>query len=128
MRVLMAVDDVVQHGVPLAERAAFGVLAGEPHRMAFDGERGKRERFGGRPIERLFALAPFSGGARAVRCSFLCRWKPSGTSASFSSKLFQLLDRDAGFGTIIRFAAADIGLPETGGVCCSGGAELSWLR
>ena len=57
--VFVAVDDVVQHGVALAERAAFGVLAGEAHRMTFDGERGERERFGGGPIERLFALGHF---------------------------------------------------------------------
>ena len=57
--VFVVVDDVVQHGMALAERAAFGVLAGEAHRMAFDGERGERECFGGGPIERLFALRHF---------------------------------------------------------------------
>ena len=36
--VLVAVDDVVQHGMALAERAALGVLAGEAHRVAFDGQ------------------------------------------------------------------------------------------
>ncbi len=57
--VFVAVDDVVQHGMPLAERAAFGILAGEADGMPFDGERGKCQRFGGRPIERLFALGHF---------------------------------------------------------------------
>src|SRR5439155_22509736 len=44
---------IVQDRMPLAERAAGGVLAAQSNAMSFERERGKRERFGRGPIERL---------------------------------------------------------------------------
>ena len=43
---------VVEHGVALAERAALGVLAGEPHRHAEREQRADRERLRVRPVDR----------------------------------------------------------------------------
>ena len=82
--VLVVVDDVVQHGMALAERAAFGILAGEAHGMAFDGERGEGERFGGRPIERLFALGHFLAALDRL-LQLLVEMEAVGDTASFSS-------------------------------------------
>ena len=52
----LAGDDVVQHEVPLAERAALGVLAGEPDRHALGQQRRERQRLGVRPVDS--ALGP----------------------------------------------------------------------
>ena len=52
---VLAVFDVVQHGVAVAERAALAVLTGEAHAHALGRERRERERFARRPVERLLA-------------------------------------------------------------------------
>ena len=56
----MPVDDVVQHGVALAERAALRVLPAQAHAMSLGRQGRKGQRFGRRPIER-----PLAGGHRA---------------------------------------------------------------
>ena len=52
----LAGGGVVQHQVALAERAALGVLPGEPDRHAFGEQRGERQRLGVRPVDA--ALGP----------------------------------------------------------------------
>ena len=47
---------VDQHRMALRERAALGVLAGQPHRMAFEQQRAERQRLGGRPVDALAGL------------------------------------------------------------------------
>ena len=47
---------VVQHRVALAERAALGVLAREPHRHAEREQRRERQRLGVRPVDALALL------------------------------------------------------------------------
>jgi hypothetical protein len=47
-----------QHGVPLTERAATRILAGEPDGEPFEQERAERERFGPRPIDRVLVEHP----------------------------------------------------------------------
>ena len=51
-REALAVHRVVQHEMTLAERAALGVLSGEPDRRPLDQERGERECLGVRPLDR----------------------------------------------------------------------------
>ena len=56
--------DVVEDVVPMRERAALGVLAGEPDRDPFDEERGERERLRLAPVDAAF-LERLRAGARA---------------------------------------------------------------
>src|SRR5437868_2835879 len=51
------VFDIVQNRVALAERAAFGVLAGQADAETFGAEAGEGERLSRRPIQRLFAAS-----------------------------------------------------------------------
>jgi hypothetical protein len=46
-------DRVVDHGMPVAERATLAVLPGYPHPQALGGKRRQRQGFGRRPVERL---------------------------------------------------------------------------
>ncbi len=57
--VAVAVLIIVQHGMPLAERAPGAVLAAHADAVPFDAQRGKGQGLGRRPIERLFAAAHF---------------------------------------------------------------------
>src|SRR5690349_19237995 len=52
-RVARAAVDVVQHEMPLTERAALGVLPGQTNRRALAEQRRKRERFGVRPFDAI---------------------------------------------------------------------------
>ena len=47
---------VDQHRMALREGAALAVLAGQPHRMAFEQQRAEGERLGGRPVDALAGL------------------------------------------------------------------------
>ena len=95
-RVAVLVLLVDQHRVALRERAALGVLAGQPHRMAFEQQRAERQRLGGRPVD---ALARSRSPWRALsRKRWMVRWtwKPCGTAVIFSPMSFSVCDRDAG--------------------------------
>ena len=59
---MRAVDD---HRVPLAERAAAGVLAGQPDRAALEQQRAEREQLADGPVDR--ALADHRGAALQLR-------------------------------------------------------------
>ena len=54
------VFDVVEDGVAMRERAALGVLAGQPDRDALDEQRRERERLG---------LAPVDASPRSIVCA-----------------------------------------------------------
>ena len=88
------VFSVVQHGVPVRERAALGVLAGEPDRDAVDEQRRERERLGLAPVDAALAR---SSSRRRSSCfiSFGCGVNQSGTrsSCSFSSRSLSAGDR-----------------------------------
>ena len=111
--VFVVVDDVVQHGVALAERAALGILAGEANRMTFDGQRREGERFGGRPIERLFALGHFLAALDRL-LQLLVEMKVLGNDGQLLEQRLQLLDGDARLGAVVWFAAAEVRLPDAG--------------
>jgi hypothetical protein len=113
----------VQHGVALAERAAFRNLAGEAHRMTFDGQRCKRG-VGGGPISSSSPLAIFW----RLNCfAAFVEMKPSGCARAFR-EAFAVRQERARLGAIIRFTTTEIGLPETGGRVCSAGGEVSSLN
>jgi hypothetical protein len=67
---------VDQHRVPLAERAAPGVLADQPHRVAVEEQRAEREQLAGRPVDGVL----FDHGARLSSSGSSRGWtvKPSG--------------------------------------------------
>src|ERR1700730_3327610 len=50
-RIAVIVLLVVQHRMALRERAALGVLAGQPHLVAFEQQRTERQRLAGRPVD-----------------------------------------------------------------------------
>ena len=55
---------VDQHRMALRERAALDVLAGQPHRMAFEQQRAEGQRLGGRPVDALAGLDRLARGHR----------------------------------------------------------------
>ena len=83
--VLLAGLRIVQHEVALAERAALGVLAGEPDRDPLGQQRGERERLGVRPVDPA-ARGSSSASRRCSSCLTSLGWtvKPSGTASSSS--------------------------------------------
>src|ERR1700676_2794342 len=62
----MAILLVIKNRVTLAECAASGVLSGQANAHASRRQGGKRERFGGRPIERMFAVGHFAAGYQSA--------------------------------------------------------------
>ena len=54
--VLLVGVRIVQHRVAVAERAALGILPGQPDRRPFAKQRGERQRLGQAPIDFAFEL------------------------------------------------------------------------
>jgi len=89
--VAVAVVDVVQHEMALAETCPLGVLARQADRGARYHQRRKRERLG---VRHSIPSADVSESRRASSClsSLGCTAKPSGTASSspFTSSVRRL--------------------------------------
>src|SRR5580704_392233 len=80
----------------LRERAALGILAGQPHAMAFEQQRTEGQRLAGRPID---ALAGLDGFAPAVEKTIerLVQMKALRQRRDLLADLLQLREIDASF-------------------------------
>ena len=103
--VLFAGDGVVQHGVPMAEGAAFDVFAGEPDRRCRPRESTQTPAPRPSPSRSVASSASVEHrrrGARGARSSLRCTVKPSGT---FSSSRLSAASRSSGTAVCTRRAA-----------------------
>src|ERR1700674_2595916 len=94
-RIAILVLLVDQHRMALRERAALGILAGQPHRMTFAQERAEGECLAGRPVDAVALLDRL--GARVEKA--LDRAVDMETRrhrADPLADLLELLDRKAG--------------------------------
>ena len=87
--VRLAGAHVVQHDVAVGERAALGVLAGQPDRHAVLQQRAEGERLGVAPVDAALVRAPCAGARAGSRASG-AGVKPSGTVSSSSFSGVQL--------------------------------------
>ena len=80
----------------LREGAALGILAGQPHPMAFEQQRAEGQRLAGRPVDAGAGVDRLARGCRGSGCSVRCRWKPGGSVGDLLADRLQRGELDAG--------------------------------
>ena len=86
---------IEQHGVALREGAAFAILAGQPHRVAFLEQRAEGQGFAGRPVD-AFAGFDRLGAVVEETLNRLVHGKAVRRRCYFLADIAQRLERDAG--------------------------------
>ena len=105
----MVVAAIVKHGMAVAERAAFGILAGETNRRAVVEQRRERERLRRAPVDDAL-LCDASLAALELREQLAVEREAVGnasTSASFQASELRAIDRRQRR-AVERIAAGDL--------------------